>query len=92
MEWRASNGNKSAGQEIQEETADTFCSVDQLDSNIRFQLLRRRADEIKPFGHLTMVPTRPEEIPNHLTQVFNLFRQAGHELEKPRHCKLLNRY
>lgn len=65
MEWRAP-------QEIQQDTGETFCSVEQLNSNIRFQLLRRRADEVKPFGHLTLVPSRADEIPNHLAQVLNL--------------------
>lgn len=69
LERKGSNG-KSVGERVPDEV-DTFCSREQLDSNVRFELLRRRADEVKPFGHLTMVPSRPDEIPNHLAQVFH---------------------
>jgi hypothetical protein len=66
LEWRA---GKTVGQVLKDDDADMFCSKEQLDSNVRFQLLRRRADETKPFGHLTMIPSRSDEIPNHLIHV-----------------------
>lgn len=67
LEWRGSSGKDTA--EVLRDDGESFCSKEQLDANVRFQLLRRRADETKPFVHLTMIPTRPDEIPNHLIHV-----------------------
>ncbi len=68
LEWRA---GKTVGEVLREDDGDMFCSKEQFESNVRFQLLRRRADEIKPFGHLTMIPSRPDEIPNHIINVIS---------------------
>lgn len=66
LEWRA---GKSDREVVKNDDEQAFCSAEQFDSNVRFQLLRRRADETKPFAHLTMMPSRPDEIPNHLIHV-----------------------
>jgi hypothetical protein len=43
-----------------------WMSREELDANVRFQLLRQRADGVKPFSHLAMIPSRVAEIPMHL--------------------------
>ena len=65
LEWRAGKTVEA----VKDDDGDSFCSKEELDSNVRFQLLRRRADETKPFHHLTMIPSRSDEIPNHLINV-----------------------
>lgn len=60
---------------VQNNDAEMFCSPEQFDANVRYQLLRRRADEMKPFAHLTMIPNRPDEIPNHLIHVGSTTKQ-----------------
>lgn len=51
---------------LNESDAICWMSEEQLDSNVRFQLLRQRADGVKPFSHLAMIPSRVAEIPMHL--------------------------
>ncbi|XP_057380224.1 coiled-coil and C2 domain-containing protein 2A-like [Daphnia carinata] len=68
LEWRA---GKSDNEIAKNDDDQTFCSAEQFDSNVRFQLLRRRADETKPFAHLTMIPSRPDEIPHHLIHLLD---------------------
>ena len=70
LDWRVqqdiSHGfNRSPGMEDQ----GFFCSEEELESNIRFKLLKQRADEKKHFSHLAMIPSRSAEIPQHLIQV-----------------------
>nr|CAH0107288.1 unnamed protein product [Daphnia galeata] len=79
LEWRA---GKIVGQVLKDDEADMFCSKEQLDSNVRFQLLRRRADETKPFGHLTMIPSRSDEIPNHLIHMIDGSAKTGSSFDR----------
>ena len=51
-----------------DESLDPSCwmSREELNANVRFQLLRQRADGVKPFSHLALIPSRVAEIPMHL--------------------------
>ena len=69
LERKESDGGSTGAIRPIQQDPHTFCSAEEMDANRRFQLLRRRADEVKPFVHLTMVPSRPDEIPSHLTEV-----------------------
>ncbi|XP_032782110.2 coiled-coil and C2 domain-containing protein 2A isoform X1 [Daphnia magna] len=79
LEWRA---GKSDREVVKNDDEQTFCSAEQFDSNVRFQLLRRRADETKPFAHLTMIPSRPDEIPNHLIHLLDGSAKTGSSFDR----------
>ncbi|KAI9557976.1 hypothetical protein GHT06_014729 [Daphnia sinensis] len=79
LEWRA---GKSDIEAVKNDDEQTFCSAEQFESNVRFQLLRRRADETKPFAHLTMIPSRTDEIPNHLIHLLDGSVNKGSSLDR----------
>lgn len=68
LDWRAQqDGSDKAMSDQDDETF--FCSKEELEMNIRFKLLKQRANDKKPFSHLAMIPSRPAEIPQHLIKV-----------------------